>query len=129
VVEGRLKLRVATPGRSELVFYHRKNEPGARRCDYALEPVNPSIRAMLSPALGVLAEVEKVRTLYRWENVRIHLDRVVDLGDFIEFEAVMEAGADDSEGFKKLTYLSDIFNISDREQIEFSYVDLMLAHA
>lgn len=126
VPHGRLKLRVANPGRSELVYYHRADEPGAKGCNYTLEPVNPSMGALLGDALGVLATVEKVRTLYRWENVRIHLDHVASLGDFIEFEAVQEESASDADGFEKLNYLADTFTIAHREQLKYSYLDMML---
>lgn len=126
VPNGRLKLRVATPGRTELVYYHRPDIAGAKGCDYLLEPVAPTAGALLGSALGVLATVEKTRTLYLWDNVRIHLDLVTGLGSFIEFEAVIAAGTEEEDGFKKLTYLSDIFNISENDHLKYSYLDMML---
>ena len=44
---------------------------------------------MLADALGVIAEVRKVRTLLMRRNVRLHLDRVEGLGSFGEIEAVV----------------------------------------
>ena len=127
VPSGRLKLREAEPGRTELVFYHRPDVAGPKGCDYALEPAQPTIKSMLSDALGVLTVVDKVRTLYLWENVRIHLDRVQDLGDFIEFEAVLDDTHDDADGHAKLARLIEDFGLTDDEHLEVSYLDLMLA--
>ncbi|MBL7649752.1 MAG: class IV adenylate cyclase [Candidatus Hydrogenedentes bacterium] len=127
VPNGRLKLREANPGRTELVHYHRPDVAGAKGCDYTLEAVNPTIKAMLAEALGTLTVVDKVRTLYLWENVRIHLDRVAGLGDFLEFEAVQPDGAPDEDGFKKLTFLSDQFTIGEHDYLTHSYLDMQLA--
>lgn len=126
VSSGRLKLREATPGHSELVHYHRPDVAGAKGCDYTLEPVAPTIKPMLAAALGVLTVVDKTRTLFLWENVRIHLDRVEGLGRFLEFEAVMAPGAPDEEGYRKLTFLSDHFNIGESDHLTHSYLDMML---
>ena len=127
VPEGRLKLREATPGVTELVFYHRPDIAGPKGCDYQLETVNPSIKAMLRPALGVLTVVDKVRNLYLWKNVRIHLDAVEGLGAYIEFEAVLDGEHDEDDGFAKLRFLIEAFQIDDDAHEEYSYLELMLA--
>lgn len=128
VPQGRLKLREADPGRDELVFYHRPDVPGPKGCDYILEPVNRSIKAFLTEALGVLAVVDKVRTLYLWENVRIHLDDVRELGAFIEFEAVLAGNYDDRDGYQKLQQLIHHFDLQNDDQMEGSYLELILAY-
>jgi len=127
VSSGRLKLRGARPGHTELVHYHRPDIAGAKGCDYTLEPVQATIKPMLAAALGVLTVVEKTRTLYLWENVRIHLDRVVGLGDFLEFEAVQAPGDSDESGYKKLTFLADQFTMSEHDLLTHSYLDMKLA--
>lgn len=125
VPQGRLKLREATPGRTELVHYHRPDVEGPKGCDYTLESVQPSIKALLRDALGLLAIVDKVRTLYLWENVRIHLDHVERLGDFIEFEAVLDDTHDDDDGHVKLQHLIAAFGIRDEDHLAVSYLDLV----
>jgi predicted adenylyl cyclase CyaB len=127
VPEGRLKLREAEPGRDELVYYRRPDVAGPKGCDYVLEPVRRSIKAFLAEALGVVAVVDKVRTLYLWRNVRIHLDQVAALGDFIEFEAVLCDGCDDADGYRKLEYLIGQFGIEAADHQECSYLELVLA--
>lgn len=126
VPAGRLKLREAEPGRCELVHYHRADVTGPKGCDYTLETVAPSIKRMLADALGVIAVVDKVRTLYLWENVRIHIDAVSGLGPFIEFEAVLDATHDDADGKMKLNYLIEQFGIDPEDHLAVSYLDLTL---
>lgn len=126
VPHGRLKLRVARPGETELVQYHRPDVAGAKGCDYRLETVEAGLGEMLGDALGVLATVEKVRSLYLWENVRIHLDEVAGLGSFIEFEAVQAPGSADEDGYEKLSFLIDVFGIADSEHLKYSYLDMVL---
>lgn len=125
VPNGRLKLREATPGRTELVHYHRPDVEGPKGCDYTLAPAQAEIRPLLRDALGILTVVDKVRTLYFWENVRIHLDRVEQLGDFIEFEAVLDATHDDADGHTKLQRLIAEFDICESDHLAYSYLDLM----
>lgn len=127
VPEGRLKLREAEPGRTELVFYRRPDVPGPKGCDYLLEAVDASVKEMLTQALGVLAVVEKVRTLYLWENVRIHLDAVAGLGGYIEFEAVLSSEYDDADGHEKLQHLIHAFGLTEEDHLETSYLEMMLA--
>jgi adenylate cyclase, class 2 len=52
------------------------------------------LRAALSSALGIKVVVAKKRSLFLWNEVRIHLDEVKGLGNFIEFEAVAGYGSD-----------------------------------
>jgi predicted adenylyl cyclase CyaB len=127
VTEGRFKLRELKPGDDYLVFYRRPDVQGVKGCDYVLEPARASIRDVLSQALGTIAVVEKVRTLYLWHNVRIHLDRVVELGDFIEFEAVLDESHDDADGFRKLEQLQEALGLNEVDIEPGSYLDLTLA--
>jgi len=126
VPEGRLKLRESEPGDDYLVFYRRPDLASTKACDYTLTVVSRSVKRVLTDALGVLAVVTKVRTLYLWENVRIHLDRVDGLGEFIEFEAVLTESHDDADGHAKLARLRETFAIAPGAIRAFSYVDMVL---
>jgi len=125
VPAGRLKLREADPGRTELVQYHRPDEAGPKGCDYQLCPCDASIKPLLAEALGTLAVVDKVRTLWLWNNVRIHLDRVRGLGDYLEFEAVLDEAHDDADGHEKLACLILEFGLTDDDQERVSYLELV----
>ncbi len=82
------------------------------------------LREALAAALGVTAVVSKVRRLFILEGVRIHLDRVEGLGDFIEFEGVAADGSDPGGFAERLTGLRQVF-ASDEDLLGESYADLL----
>ncbi|MCA9440335.1 MAG: class IV adenylate cyclase [Candidatus Omnitrophica bacterium] len=125
VPKGRFKLRVCEPGETYLVYYEREDATEAKGSDYHIEFARASVRDILDRALGTIAEVRKVRTLYLWENVRIHLDRVEELGDFIEFEAVLRHSNTEEEGYRKVAELKSLFGIENTDLIEGSYLEMV----
>ncbi len=82
----------AAPSGATLVAYTRPDTAGSRQSDYILSPTdNPTeLRAALETTLGIRVVVEKVRILYHWGQTRIHLDRVTDLGRFVELETLLD---------------------------------------
>ena len=122
---GRLKLRECDPGDNYLVFYTRPDTPDSKASDYSIHFVDPEIRSLLEQAYGINTIVKKVRSLWLWKNVRIHLDRVDGLGTFIEFEAVLSDKFDDDDGFQKLDVLRKKFGIENDEMLDVSYADLV----
>lgn len=125
---GRLKLRQIDGRAAQLVWYQRASEPGAKASDYQLVPIaHPeTLKQALSAALGVRAVVDKRRTIYLYENVRIHLDEVVGLGTFLEFEAVLESVDDEARGYDQIAHLSARFGLSDADRVAASYGELIL---
>jgi|tagenome__1003787_1003787.scaffolds.fasta_scaffold20979084_2 homotetrameric cytidine deaminase len=93
---GRLKLREQEPGRAELIAYERADAAEARESRYRIAPVEDAapLREALDAALGMTVVVEKRRHLLLYEGVRIHLDRVEGLGDFVELEGVADDASD-----------------------------------
>ena len=127
VREGRFKLRESDPGDDYLVFYRRPDTAAIKGCDYTIAVVERTLRPALAEALGELAVVEKTRTLHLWHNVRIHLDRVEGLGDFIEFEAVLSDRYDDQDGRDKVARLQQAFGITRDDLLDTSYLDMVLS--
>ncbi|HEO71061.1 MAG TPA: CYTH domain-containing protein [Candidatus Hydrogenedentes bacterium] len=126
VPEGRLKLRESDPGEDYLVFYHRPDIPGPKGCDYDIAVVDRGVRGLLCAALGTLAVVEKMRTLYLWKNVRIHLDAVAGCGDYLEFEAVLGPEDTEKDCVDKLLRLQELFGTEPGDLIETSYLEMAL---
>jgi len=126
---GRLKLREisGSGAHCELIFYMRPNVQGPRTSNYEIYPVlQPELlKTLLTAAYGVMVVVRKKRTLFLYENVRIHIDEVEGLGAFLEFEAVMSDGASDSDGNKQLEFLLRKFNIAASDLVEGSYSDML----
>src|SRR5205807_9335533 len=88
---GRLKLRVFSSSAGELIFYQRPDQAGPKESSFVVTPTaSPdSLREALSRAYGEAGRVRKHRTLYLVGRTRIHLDRVDDLGEFLELEVVL----------------------------------------
>jgi predicted adenylyl cyclase CyaB len=127
VANGRLKLR-EQDGASELIYYERSDEAVQRESNYLLVPTQDpnGLKAALASALGVKVAVRKKRRLLLWRNVRIHLDRVDGLGNFIELEAVAEAGTDLDREYKSITELRDALGITDERILASGYSDELL---
>ncbi len=96
VVEGRLKLREADGKKTELIFYKRdETSSSGMESNYSIFPVeDASLKEFLAGSLGIKVVVEKKRLLLMLRNARIHLDEVVGLGRFLEFEVVSAEGAE-----------------------------------
>jgi len=93
VAHGRLKLREITGDqhRAELIWYQRSDQRQARQSSYTIFRVDRprKLKATLDKAIGIWKIVRKRRELWMHRNIRIHLDRVEGLGNFVELEAVV----------------------------------------
>lgn len=126
---GRLKLREEEGSVAQLIAYQRCDHRAQRESRYHLVPVGDPelLKEALSQVLGVKVTVAKLRHLFLWRGVRIHIDRVVDLGDFIEFEAVASADSDLVSESELVKQLRRRFGIEETDLIASSYSDLVLA--
>jgi predicted adenylyl cyclase CyaB len=126
---GRMKLREEEGAAPHLIAYERSDLAGQRESRYRIVNVEQpdELVAALSSVLGVKVVIAKERQLFLWEGVRIHLDKVDGLGNFVEFEAVAPTGSDLSHEEKQVTPLRQAFGIGDADVIGGSYCDLALA--
>ena len=125
VRSGRLKLRQCDPGEDYLVYYRRPDAAETKRSDYSIVRVQTGNLPLRTGDTERVAVVRKVRELWLWENVRIHLDQVQGLGQFIEFEAVLSPQHDEEDGFQKISYLKDAFGIAEQAILGRSYADMV----
>jgi predicted adenylyl cyclase CyaB len=127
----RLKLRILASDRGELIRYERPDTPGMRcsRFLIAHTPDPQILLEILSRALSKSGVVKKTRTLYLVGQTRVHLDRVQDLGDFLELEVVLRAGQSEAEGESIAENLLSHFGIAAHELIAEAYVDLLARRA
>ena len=125
--KGRLKLRESEPGGAVLIPYLRNNQPGPKQSDYSLLPVNDvaATKRILTEMFGVRVVVKKIRSVYLYKNVRIHLDRVENLGDFVEFEAVVQQKSERSASRQTLDWLVNYFGIPEAQFVPEAYADLL----
>lgn len=125
--DGRLKLREIVGERAELIAYRRPNEIGPKASTYFLLPVEvpEQCKEALATTLGIRSRVEKHREIYLHRNVRIHLDRVVGLGEFLEFEAVLGEEYPEAQSQKLVHELRQKFKITDDDLLDSSYGELI----
>lgn len=123
-VDGRLKLRESSLSGAQLVSYRRPDLGGPKRSDYVVLPVDDPalLKSLLREQLGVHAVVHKSRDIWLYQNVRIHLDRVDALGDFVELEAVFDgSGPAERAQREPLSFLCAKLEIRPSELIPTSY--------
>lgn len=125
--KGRLKLRIFSNNKGELIYYVRANSTGPKRSDYFMYKTNePKIlKKILEFALGIRGVVKKKRLLYIVGNTRIHLDEVKNLGSFIELEVVLSAGQNENEGKVIANDLMAKLDINKKDLIDKAYIDLI----
>jgi len=128
VKKGRLKLREGTI-ENALIDYEREDIKGAKRADiilYKHQP-DPALKTILTKHLGIKVIVEKERKIYFVGNVKIHFDKVEDLGHFIEVEAIDRKGDIPLSDLKEQCFgFIGIFGIEYDQMVDQSYSDLLL---
>ncbi|MCE9638414.1 MAG: class IV adenylate cyclase [Planctomycetes bacterium] len=128
----RMKLRESSSGEHMLIRYSRADQPAARKSQFRMMPLTEpaSFKAILTKQWGVKAVVRKRRHLFLWEDrVRIHIDRVDGLGDFLEFEAMLDASRpdyDEAAATLDIAHLRHDFGIGDDDLVATSYSTLAL---
>ncbi len=124
---GRLKLRETVGRPAQLIWYDRPEVQEMRTSRYLIAEIADAdaTRDLLSAACGVRAVVKKRRELYWYRYVRIHLDQVETLGDFLELEAVLQPDIDELDAQRLLADLRERFEVQSHMLISGSYVDML----
>ncbi len=127
---GRLKLRESALKGAQLIPCVRPNRKGPKQSDYLVIPVEKGSEAkrLFEALFGIDAVVDKQRDLFLSGNVRIHLDRVKGLGDFLEFEAVYKTDSAKNRAVEKgkVEKLLRIFEVPSKSLLRDSYRELVL---
>ena len=124
---GRLKLRAFSATSGQLIFYQRPDQAGPKESFFLISPTSSpdTLREALTLAYGQAGRVRKRRTLYLAGRTRIHLDRVENLGDFLELEVMMADGEPTEAGVTVARDLLAKLGISPTQLVERAYVDLL----
>jgi len=125
--KGRIKLRQIRDSQDQLIIYLRPDEQGFRLSDYIVIPVSEpdKLEEFLSEALGRRGVIRKTRELYQFENVRIHLDKVEILGEFVEFEAVQSDPEQSGLNREKVKKLMELLEIRKDQICSEAYIDML----
>ncbi len=125
--QGRIKLRQIRDGQAQLIIYLRSDEADIRLSEYMVVEVTEAakLETLLSQTLGSRGVVQKTRELYLIENIRIHLDVVEHLGEFVEFEAVLGEPDQTALNQEKVHKLMEQLGIRDGQICGEAYIDLL----
>ena len=126
VPQGRLKLREINTNEAELIYYERTDRAESRYSNYQVcaisEPM--AFKQIATIALGVKGVVEKQRELWIFGDTRIHLDKVKDLGQFVELETVIRHQTE-GEAQAEHQLVKDALDIKEEDLVSVSYSDLI----
>ena len=125
MTDGRLKKREAPGEPTEWIYYHRRDIVRPCMSSYAILSDAQAKRRWGTHSLRAWLKVAKKRELWMLENIRIHLDDVLGLGRFIEFEAVISKEHDTRECHEMIGELREVFGPTMGEPVGASYCDLM----
>jgi predicted adenylyl cyclase CyaB len=124
---GRLKLREGIL-ENALIHYERSNLAGPKQSDVTLYSCQKAsvLKEALVKALGIKVVVDKTRKIYFIGNVKFHFDEVIDLGSFVEVEAIDKEGTLGLETIKsQCEAYAKIFEIDAGQFIAESYSELL----
>lgn len=121
--KGLLKLRIEN-GSSQLIHYFRDEVNKDRWSDYKILEINGSGEEFLSGLFETEVTVKKKRKLYWYNNTRVHLDEVENLGSFLELETKVINGGEDAR--ERFAFLISRLRIDEQKQIRKSYRDLLI---
>jgi predicted adenylyl cyclase CyaB len=127
VQQGRLKLRIFSPDKGELIFYDRPNIIGPKQSAYCKSETNDpqGLKEVLIKALGMKGIIRKIRKLYLYEQTRIHIDDVEGLGHFVELEVMLQDNQPTEDGIAIAENLMLQLHIDKRGLVDVAYIDLM----
>ncbi|MCL5028702.1 MAG: class IV adenylate cyclase [Bacteroidetes bacterium] len=121
---GLLKLRVEN-GQQSVIKYVRNEKDKDRFSDYHLLKISDGkAENFFEGIFPAEAVVQKKRILYMFDNTRVHLDTVKNLGYFLELETLVIKGKLDAK--KRFGKIIELLQLSEYDEIRNSYRDLIL---
>jgi len=126
VPDGRLKLREGNI-ENNLIFYNREDESGPKKSDCILYTPGDStaLKKILEKSLGIRTVVRKTREIWYLDNIKIHIDQLDKLGNFIEIEAKQEGKLTEADLYSQCHKLLSEFGIKEEELVSGSYSDMV----
>lgn len=125
--QGRLKLREENGKNAYLIYYLRPDLEDAKQSDYLFYPID-DVALFLSVMQGSITEefkVKKQRALYFPKpHIRVHLDQVENLGDFLEIEIILSQEVPLKTAEAQMRQLQDELKLTNLPKINQGYREL-----
>ena len=110
-----------------LIGYRRPHKTGPKLSKFHKVDVPDwkALHATLRIGLGRSLVVTKQRRVWIHEQTRIHLDRVTDLGDFVELEVMLRPGQSVADGQSIADVLMDQLGIDKEHLCDRAYKEML----
>jgi adenylate cyclase class IV len=133
ISRGRLKKReaiaidraVGSPEPVEYIFYERPTTVTPKVSDFRLYSHAEVLERFGQAPLPEWLVIEKTREVFLWNSVRIHIDEVLDLGWYFEFEIIVNGNEPEGQVENIADELRATFSPALGEPIAGSYSDLL----
>lgn len=128
---GRLKLREYIGGKKQLIFYQNNVDTDIKKSLFKIHTYKTHesfVEAYknFKKYKGIIEEVEKERKYYKIGTCKIHLDRVKDLGDFVEIESVVKNKKNIEKNIKEINdIIVNFLEVKPDDKISDSIIDLI----
>ncbi len=127
VGDQRLKLRQGNIENS-LILYQRKETEGLKESNVILQQLSKDtegLKNILDEVIGTKIIVDKTRKIYFIDNVKFHLDKVKNLGYFLEIEAISEDGKFNKDYLSnQCNYYLEKLHVDPKNLVAQSYSDM-----
>ena len=122
---GRLKLRIINDSDGSLILYSRAENKNKRISKYTISKSRDfrELDFILRKQFKVLVTVIKKREIFIYKNIRVHIDKVKNLGRFLEIEIIYD---DLIKAKKQMNELIDLLSLDENKLIKVSYSDLLI---
>ncbi len=125
IPHGRLKRRETEGEPVEYIFYERANRAAPKLSHFTIFSAEQALERFGMEPMPVRLIVRKRRELWMHHNVRIHLDAVEQLGNFLEFESLVSKDHNVAKGHEAIAALRKQFGPVMGELIDCGYAELM----
>ncbi len=119
------KIREINGKEIQKISYSRDEILGRKESKYEIQEISKKEKKDLLKQKKVLCIVDKLRKLWIYKNTRIHLDKVMRLGNFLELETVIK-NISKQKGLIEFNEVLKLLKIDSEKVVPFSYSDLIL---
>jgi predicted adenylyl cyclase CyaB len=126
--QSRFKLREESGKQAYLIRYQRPNLQEAKESNYLFYPVSDVklFLAVFGDTLQEELKVKKQRALYFPKpHIRVHLDQVEELGDFLEIEIILSKDISIAVAQEEMQELQQWLHIENLKKINCGYRELL----
>lgn len=125
IPDGRLKRRQCVDEPVEWIFYHRPNSSAPKLSQFTIYTEREAIERFGANPMPVWLIVNKQRDMWIHGPLRVHLDRVIGLGEFLEIEALVTPKRPEANCRRAVEKLRGILSPALGEPISTGYADLL----